>query len=90
MYYSAPTYIIDKKEWTTTEFETRKDVVDYIDKQVKYPGEYHLKYSSGYWNEQGMIWTKTGDYPIYMNKSMDFKKHWTFEKQKCDPSPGSN
>lgn len=83
MYYKAPTYNIDTKEWSHTFFETRKETVIYIDNQVKYPSEYALKYTTGYWNEQGIIWQKTGHYPVYLNKSIDFRKHWDFEKEKC-------
>lgn len=84
MYYNAPTYIIDKNEWTTTSFKTRGDVVTYIDSKFHYPSEYHLKYTNGYWNEQGSYWQKNGNYPLHVPKSLDFKNHWNFEKTKCD------
>ena len=83
MFYEAPTYLIDEKRWTLTPFETRKDVVVYIDAYVKYPGEYNLKYANGYWNEQGLYFEKNRSYPKFMHKSSDFKKHWDFEKEKC-------
>lgn len=83
MYYSAPTFNLDTKEWSYTDFEKRKDVVDFIDNKFKYPGQYSLKYSQGYWNEQGQLWETTGSYPKYVPKSLDFRKHWDFEKEKC-------
>lgn len=83
MYYSAPTYYIDTKTWSTTDFETRLDYRKYIDAQVKYPSEYNLKFTNGYWNEQGLIFSNTGSYPKYTKNSLDFKNHWTFEKEKC-------
>lgn len=82
-YYSAPTYNIDTNTWETTEFESRKDVVTYINAQVKYPGEYKLKYTEGYWNAQAKIFQRTGSYPVHMPRSLDFKKHWDAEKAKC-------
>jgi len=82
-YYSAPTYNLDTETWGTTEFETQREVIQYINSQVKYPGNYRLKYTDGYWNAQGKIWQKTGQYPVYMSKSLDFKKHWDAEKEKC-------
>lgn len=83
MYYKAPTYNLDTKEWGYTEFETRKEMVLYIDSKFKYPGEYELRYTDGIWNEQGLMWERTGAYPLYVPKSVDFKKHWNFEKEKC-------
>jgi cell division protein ZapA (FtsZ GTPase activity inhibitor) len=83
MHYRSPTYNLDTGEWSYTEFETRKEKVLYVDKQVKYPGEYNLKYTHGYWNEQGIIWQKTKSYPVHLKKSIDFRKHWDFEKEKC-------
>jgi len=82
-YYSARTYLLDTKEWIDTDFETRNDVVEYIDNQFKYPSEYNLKYSQGYWNEQGMLWQKTGSYPVYVPKSIDYRTHWKNEARKC-------
>lgn len=84
VYYLAPTFDIDKNEWSETPFQTRKDVVFYIDSQFKYPSEYNLKYTEGYWNKQGKIFQNTGSYPVYMKKSLDFRKHWDTEKKKCD------
>lgn len=83
MYYSAPTYNLDTSSWETTSFEKRKDVVQYVNSQVKYPGEYKLKYTEGYWNAQGKIFQKTGSYPVYIKNSRDFRKHWDAEKAKC-------
>src|SRR3982751_3921121 len=82
-YYSAPTYNLDTSSWDTTSFDKRKDVVQYVNSQVKYPGEYKLKYTEGYWNAQGKIFQKNGSYPTYIKNSRDFRKHWDFEKQKC-------
>lgn len=84
IYYSAPTFDIDKNEWSETPFQNRKDVVTYIDNQFKYPSEYSLKYTEGYWNKQGKIFQNTGSYPVHMKKSLDFRKHWDTEKKKCE------
>ena len=84
MYYSAPTYNIDTSEWEETSFETKRDVIKYIDSHYKYPSEYNIKYATGYWNRQAKIWQSTGSYPVYLNKSIEFKKHWDFEKRKSD------
>lgn len=83
MYYSAPTFDIDKNIWTTTSFKDKKEVVKYIDSQFKYPSEYNLKYTEGYWNLQGKIFQKNGSYPNFVKNSLDFIKHWDAEKAKC-------
>jgi len=83
MYVSCPTYNIDTGKWSETEFETKKDFREYIDSQVKYPGEYNIKFSKGYWNKQADIFNSTGAYPKFVRNSLDFKNHWKNEKLKC-------
>ena len=83
MYYSAPAYNLDTKEWTKTPFESRKIVAAYIKSQVRYPGEYNLKYTEGYWNEAAKGFQKNGFYPKFVKNSTDYKKYWDHEKEKC-------
>lgn len=83
MYYEALTLDLDTNEWSHTPFETKKAYRDYIDSFYKYPGEYNLKYTNGYWNEQAIIFEKTGSYPKYVTNSIDFRKHWLKEKELC-------
>lgn len=82
MFYRAPTYNLDTKTWSYTDFEARKTVVRYLDSRFKYPGRYNLKYTEGTWNEQGQIWQKTGAYPVFRTGTSDYRKHWDFEKEK--------
>lgn len=88
-YYSAPTLDLDTNIWSDTDFSSRKDVVTYVDAQFKYPSEYGLKFSNGFWNEQAVVFQETerkfgtGSYPVFMKNSMDFRRHWDFEKRKC-------
>jgi len=83
VYYSAPAYNLDTKEWTKTPFESRKIVAAYIKSQVRYPGEYNLKYTEGYWNEAAKGFQKNGFYPKFVKNSTDYKKYWDHEKEKC-------
>lgn len=83
MFISCPTYHVDTDKWSETIFETKKQFRDYIDSQVKYPGEYNLQFSNGYWNKQAFIFNETGSYPKYVQQSLDFKTHWKNEKIKC-------
>lgn len=82
MFYTAPTYNIDTKTWEQTTFNDRKEAIEYIDKQFKYPGKYNLKYTEGVWNEQGKTWQDTGSYPTFPVHSPEFKNHWLFERDK--------
>jgi hypothetical protein len=83
MYYQSPTYNIDSKTWTTTDFETKLDAIAYVESKFKYPGQYNIKYSNGYWNEQAIHFQEHKHYPQFPAMSKDFKKHWNFEKEKC-------
>lgn len=83
MYYEALVYNIDTKEWSHRVFETKKVYRDYIDSYFKYPGEYNLKYSNGYWNDQAIFFEANDAYPKFVPNSLDFRKHWNFEKEKC-------
>ncbi len=82
MIYSAPTYNIDTEEWSYTDFETKKEVRDFLDSHFKYPGQYNIKHSQGLWNEMGVHWTTHGSYPKYVKNSTDYRKFWEFEKEK--------
>lgn len=90
-FYKSPTFNLDTNEWSYTEFESRKDTVVFIQSHFKYPGKYNLKYSEGVWNEPAKSFRKNekinglgnGHYPKFVIKSVDYKKHWDIEKEKC-------
>jgi len=84
MFLRAPTLDLDTNEWSYTDFETRKDVFVFIKTKYKYPGEYNLKHTEGVWNEQANIYRNTKAYPVYSTVSKDYRKHWDFEKEKCN------
>lgn len=83
MYYRAPLFNVDTQVWSHREFETKKDVLRYLETQIKYPGEYNIQHAAGVWNEQGLLWTKQGYYNTFITNSIDFRKHWDAEKEKC-------
>lgn len=83
MIYEYNTYDIDRKIWSITTFENKKKVIEFVEEQYKYPGKYELQDTTGVWNEQAEFFRKEGSYPVYTNKSIDFRKHWDFEKSKC-------
>lgn len=83
-YYSAIVYNIDTKEYSTRDFENKRQYRDYIDSHFKYPSEYNLKYTNGYWNELALRFKAQGSYENFVPKSIDFRKFWDLEKLKCD------
>ncbi len=83
MYYSAPTYNLETKQWSKRDFETKMDLIAYVQSQTKYPGEYNLKHAAGIWNEQGQIFENNEYYCDYITGSIDFRRHWDAEKEKC-------
>lgn len=88
-FYNAPTFNIDTQKWDSTSFDTRRETINYIESKFKYPGEYNLKHTQGIWNEQATIFnenervTGNGHYPKFSKGTVDHKKHWDFEKEKC-------
>jgi len=82
--HTSITYNLDDKEWGERDFETKLDVITYLQDNFKYPGEYNLKYANGCWNEQGLYFNKHRTYPRYVKNSSDYNKHWKFEARKSD------
>lgn len=88
-FYNAPTFNIDTGQWSYTPFEKRKDALAFVVGHTKYPGQYNLKYSQGVWNEQAVFFqtaerTKNnGHYPKFVKDTVDFRRHWDFEEEKC-------
>lgn len=84
MYIECQTYDIDTKQWSLTPFESKKKYLEFVDSHIKYPGEYNIKYSNGLWNEQAEYFDSHNEsYPSYVYNSMDFKRYWINEKDKC-------
>ncbi len=84
-YIDCQTYNIDTKQWSITPFESKKEYLAFINSHIKYPAEYDIMHSSdGIWNEQAVYFDSNNQsYPRYTNGSMDFKKFWEREKEKC-------
>ena len=69
MYKSIPTY--KNNSWTTTEFETRQDFIDYVLSIFNVPGHYEFNELSFKFNEQAQIFNEQG---FYCNKPLKSKK----------------
>ena len=81
MYRSIPTY--ENNSWTTTQFETREDFIDYVLNIFNVPGHYEFNELSFKFNEQAQIFNKQGFYCDKPFRSKDFTDYWEDQKIKC-------
>ena len=81
MYKSVPTY--KNNSWTTTEFETRQDFIDYVLSIFNVPGHYEFNKLSFKFNEQAQIFNDQGFYCNKPFRSKDFTQYWEDQKIKC-------
>jgi hypothetical protein len=81
MYKSIPTY--KNNSWTTTEFETRQDFIDYVLSIFNVPGHYEFNKLSFKFNEQAQIFNEQGFYCNKPFRSKDFTDYWEDQKIKC-------
>ena len=81
MYRSIPTY--KNGSWTTTEFETRQDFIDYVLSIFNVPGHYEFNELSFKFNEQAQIFNEQGFYCNKPFRSKDFTDYWEDQKNKC-------
>jgi hypothetical protein len=81
MYRSIPTY--ENDSWTTTEFETREDFIEYVLSIFNVPGHYQFNKLSFKFNEQAQIFNKQGFYCNKPFRSKDFTDYWEDQKIKC-------
>ena len=82
-YYSAPLFDIETGIWSKRNFETKMETIEFVKSHFKYPGEYGIQHSSGVWNSEAKVFLDKGFYNDYITNSIDFRRHWDFEKEKC-------
>lgn len=81
---NIPTYNADKKEWSTTSFETQKEFGDYLlNNCFKEPGEYDFDESTKDWNKLAKTFEKEKQYIPHAEGSTDYWKFWDEEELKC-------
>ena len=82
LYLNIPTY--DNGEWTSTDFDSRKDFEVFVKSVFKEPGQYELDDTAKLFNEQARLFRAQGDvYCMAPFRSRDFTKYWDLEKLKC-------
>jgi len=81
MYKSVPTYY--NGEWITTDFETKKDFVDYILSIFSEPGKYAFNNLAEEFNKEAQTFNTQGFYCNKPFRSKDFTTYWEDQKNKC-------
>jgi len=81
--YKIPTYVYEKDEWSTTEFSTKDEFIEFLDPLFKEPGQYEFDESSKVFNKEGLLFREKGYYCKFPKRSKDFVTYWNAEKDKC-------
>ena len=80
---NIPTFDNDKKQWSTTSFDSQKEFADYLlTTCFKEPGEYGFDETVFEWNRQAEYFNKNGFYTPHAENSNDYFKHWDSEELK--------
>ena len=81
MYKIIPTY--QDGNWSTTEFETREDFLEFLYSIFKVPGEYNFDETSNLFNKEAQTFNKLGFYCDKPFRSKDYIDYWDDQKNKC-------
>jgi hypothetical protein len=79
-YKDIPTY--DNGTWTTTTFQTREELRDFVQTIFKEPGQYNFDETSILFNQQARNFNANGVYCTFPEGTKDFRKYWDTEKAK--------
>jgi hypothetical protein len=83
MFREIPTYTFETDTWSTTTFDTKAELLEYLMPIFKEPGQYEFDESSLMFNDQARKFNKTRLYCIYPERSKDFIEYWNDQKNKC-------
>ena len=76
-----PTY--KEGEWSTTEFETEDEFLQFLLPLFKEPGQYGFDKTAFVFNEEARKFNKLGYYCTSPFRSKDFMTYWDDQKAKC-------
>ena len=77
----VPTY--ENGQWTTTQFYTTQEFIDFLLSIFKEPGQYEYDETSFLFNKEAQNFNKNGFYCSAPFRSKDFNVYWEAEKEKC-------
>ena len=81
MHKVIPTY--ENGQWTSTEFNSQQEVIDFLLGIFKEPGQYEYDETAFLFNEQATNFNSNGFYCSAPFRSKDFNTYWEVEKDKC-------
>lgn len=87
LYSSVPTW--DNGTWTHTDFKERQDFVDFVLSLFKEPGKYEFDETVKEFSSQARKYNESHPNPElkyycgYKEGSMDYRKYWDDQKEKC-------
>lgn len=73
----------DNGLWTTTSFDSEENFTEFITSLFKEPGLYEFDDTAFVFNEQARIHNTRKRYCLYPEGSLDFRKYWDDQKNKC-------
>jgi len=73
----------EKGSWTKTSFDTKEQFRDFVIPLFKEPGEYKFDDTTFAFNEQARIFNKNRLYCTAPKGSVDYKRYWDDQKDKC-------
>jgi len=74
---------LKNNQWTTTEFKTQREFIDFLLSVFKQPGEYNFNKIVLKFKEQANHFNEFGFYCKAPFKSKDFRDYWNDQKNKC-------
>jgi hypothetical protein len=83
MFRDIPTYDYELEQWGYTTFETREDLIEFLDEIFKEPGKYEFDECSLMFNAEARKFNKNRVYCLAPERSKDFIHYWDTEKEKC-------
>ena len=81
VFITVPTW--ENDVWTTTEFATRQDFIDFLLPLFKEPGKCEFDETTLMFKEQGLKFEEKGYYCAFPEGSRDHRNYWDDQKNKC-------
>jgi len=81
VFITVPTW--ENDIWTTTEFATRQDFIDFLLPIFKEPGTCEFDETTLVFKEQGLKFEEKGYYCAFPEGSRDHRNYWDDQKNKC-------
>lgn len=77
-----PTYDHQTGEWSTTVFQTRKEMYEFVKGIFKEPGKYEFDETVFQWTTDRRKWKELGYYCEAPKNTTDFKNYWDEQKRR--------